>query len=575
MPRITIPLAANYDPIIRPIMISIAKNVRTLCNLPQDTPLILTGEFGSGQQLGRAYSVPGNPTSEKDELFNSKSRLTVTGIDLIKNEEILTNSGRNADYQPMWEDNKLGISLRPIYIASQITLDFRYTASTQSEAIKFRDEHAVKRSESLGALTHLIKYDIPVGEDVLTYLAHFHELRETIAGYGENFTDYFKKHQCREWTVLGAQDADELKGLISIPEIQRHVLGEFDFSDIPTENKVDGNTTWEIQFSYRVTYHRCTHLYLAYPLAVHQQHIAPPFFNSTPRFSVDELNNRNSSIAVQALDSIKGVGSIDPAIMGGVRWPLHDDWIPQAAPRFTKPVVNWMLSLDPDKPSELLDLNDLPDVRLTLEMINYLKASRTGVFKIGRSAINLQVWVGDTVMSPDLFYLTEDLVVMSYKPMSLRAIYHVRLAFNTFYDNFTAGAVETLLKHPYAAIQIFTSIVPTIDAEHIERNGMLFGKFLKPDYAKWFYDYIRNKNIGVEQLLSSDLTKVGWVPRTNEKDPAIGSGSTWKGWEGDPNYHPEPGYVDTDGKLPTSFNDNRRWIRLVQHLAILTKRRED
>lgn len=564
MPKFTIPLVANHDAISRPIISSIARKVTKLCNLPQ-ADVHFAGEFGTGIQ-------PGSAMGDRNSMrFESDSRFTVTGIDQTINEHISQLSIRTNDYPPVWEDQNLGISIRPVYVSSEVTLAFQYIAGSHAEAIKWRDEYAIRRAEGRWVTSHEVQYDIPVHDAVLGLLEHLHGLRENIDGYGDTFPEYFNKHMTRKWVTLATQDMDEEKFLLAVPERQKNLGGTFDFSDVPRENKVDGNVTYEIEFSYRMTYLRCTHLYITYPLVVHQQHIGVEYFDPNPRYRTDELPNGNSSIAIRALDAYDGVGLLATRPYDGYCYPTHDEWIPAGEyPAFTKAVMTWMIGLDPKKPQDFFDLNDFPEMRLTLEMVNYLKACGDDVFTQGRSAVHLQVWAGDFCMEDGMFTIDENLKIRSKQPTSLKTNYHLRMAFNTDYGRFTSRAKRLMYDHPYATLQIFKSIYPSLNIQRAVAFFTPNGK-LPYDYIEWFFNHIRHKNLGITPTVS-DFLKDPWHHTGEVNDPAIGSGSTWRGGEN----HPGELDKDSDPKgniLPDNYKGTNKNVMYVQYLAIMTSKR--
>lgn len=542
MPRITIPLAVNYHNISRPIAMSIARDVMKLCNIKLETPIYMTGEF---EQLKQ----PGSNIGDTDEVrFESNQRIVVTADDSIKNDSVVTTLVRSNEEPPILEDRRLGISVRPIYVQSDVVLSFKYTCSTQQQAIKWRDEFAVRRAENRSAIHHEITYDIPIQDGLLGLLTHLHQLRERIAGYGDSFVEYFKAIQCREIAAVGAVDGDIQKLLLTVPETQAPVTGYFDFSDIPKEVKVSGNSTWEIEFTYKTTYRRCTHLYIAYPLLVHQQHISKRYFSSRPRFSVEELT-KTGAIGVEALDILdRNVDSLPPP-SDGLRFPFYDEWIPapRAQPPYTYPSVTWMVAIDPASPTVLMNLLDIPDLRFTLEVEAYFKEVYAKLTLRGGASVLFTLFADDRPVDQSLIEIDADLNVLSKIPLDLRRQYHVRLSFPTFYPLFFGNAIDVMQKHTLATLQVFQTIIPELDVELALEKYTFGGKYLTRAYIHWFYRYLQNKGIGF-----------GDIEREIDNRP----------------YGPYPG-----GKFPGTGNHGSRRLgyrsgpKFVQYLSILSMKR--
>ena len=491
MPRITLPLTTSYENITRPVAMSIARDVMRICNISQDTPLYIPGEFEQVNQ-------PGTAMGQSDEIrWQSESRIYGTVTDIIKNDAVMQAVVRQNEQPPFLEDRQLGVSLRPVYIPSDLTISFRHTFSTRQEAIRWRDEMAVRRAENRTSLSHEIQYDIPIGDGVLSTLGHLHELRENIAGYGQDFTSWFRGMRRAMFVMIGTQDGREETLTMMVRQKQVHITGYFDFSDIPQEAKVDGNSTWEVQFSYRLQYDRCTHLYFAYPLVVHQQHIAEAFFDSTPRFGVEEVN-KNGSIGITALDHMNEYVNSFPPPMGGLRVPYYDEWIPPKSqqPTYTVPVVSWMIVLDPEDPQNILDLTDLPDMQWALQVDTLFRLFPGKLTVRGQSPVLFTLYCDDVAMDQSILKIDESLHVRTTRTLDLRRTYHLRMSFVTNYSLLTAEAVNDMKRNAVATLMIFQTVWPTLDVEQA-MQGLLDDQYLTTNYIIWFYQLLMDHGVGM------------------------------------------------------------------------------
>src|SRR5690606_28447320 len=185
MPKITVRLASTYETISRPVAMSVAKDVMRICDIPDTVKLYMRGEF---EQLNQ----PGTNMGENDGIrYGSAARLVVEAEDSVRNSSLLSQTVRSNEQPPFLEDRSLGISVRPIFVESDLVLRFKYVASTRQEAQRWIDDFAIRRAEDRGPIHHEISYDIPFHDSLLALFAHFHELRENISGYGDDFQTYF------------------------------------------------------------------------------------------------------------------------------------------------------------------------------------------------------------------------------------------------------------------------------------------------------------------------------------------------------------------------------------------------
>lgn len=514
MPRITVPLAVNYDNITRPVSMAIARDVMKLCAIDQNTPVYMPGEFEKNRQPGSDIGV------SDSVVFESYQRMLVQIEENIRNESVMQQVVRQNELPPILEDRYLGISVRPVYMQSDITINFRYVCSTRQQAIRWRDDFAARRAENRTSISHEISYDIPLHDSLIGLLAHLHSLRENVAGYGESFDEYFKQILSRPISSVGTLDGNVDKLLIVVPEKQAQITGWFDFTEIPKETKQDGNITWEIQFSYKVMYHRCTHLYVTYPLLVHQQHIDAKFFSSKPRFSVEELP-KSSAIGIRALDVIDGFVDSYPPPVDGFRIPYYDEWIPapRAQPLYTLPVFTCMLSLDPKDPTALVNLSDFEEFQFTDQMMDFFKQYHRQITLPKQSPVLFTLFADDVALNPSLISIDEDLNVVSVKGLNLRRMYHLRLSLVSDILGLSDKAIEALQKHPEAALQIFHSLLPSLDVQWAMENAIVGDRLLSKKYILWFYKFITNKMKGSKY--AGGVNEEGMSDNNN---PLVGNG---------------------------------------------------
>lgn len=491
MPRITLALTTNYENITRPVAMSIARDVMRICDIDQKTPLYMPGEFEQVNQPGTAVG------ESQDIRWASDRRLVVVAEDSIKNDAVLTGSVRDNEQPPFLDDRRLGVSLRPVYVTSDLVLSFKYICATRQEAVRWRDEMAVKRKENRTAITHQIEYDIPISDGTLGTLAHLYELRENIAGYGQSFAEWFKAIQCVPFHLIGTVDGRDDTLSMMVKQRQAAITGYFDFSDIPKERKVAGNSTWEIEFSYNLQYDRCTHLYFVYPMVVHQQHIGADFFDATPRFSVEELD-KHGSIGIKALDTMNEWVNYYPAPTGGLRVPYYDEWIPpkSAQPVYTVPIISWMIVLDPSDPQDILDLSTLPDMTFINEIDTLFRNGPEKLTVKGRSPVMFTLYCDDTPMAQEILVIDEHLRVRTTRPLDLRRSYHLRMSFVTNYALLVPECIMDMKTNPVATLLLFQTIVPPLDVEWAMRR-LIDGKYIVTNYLVWFYQFIMDHGYGM------------------------------------------------------------------------------
>lgn len=585
MPKITHALVSSYENITRPVAASVARDVMRFCSIPQSIPVYMPGEFDRADQAG---SKEGDSVAIR---WRSNRRMIVVVEDTIKQDALLSVITRENEQPPFLEDRRLGFSLRPIYVPANMSLSVRYICATRQEAIRWRDDQAVRRAENRTALAHQIDYSLPLSDWALGLVAHLHQLREGVAGYGDSFAAYFKSVQRAPVHVIGTQDHRAETRSLMIPQRQTAITGWFDFTDIPKETKVDGNSTWEVQFTYNLQYDRCTHYYIAYPLVVHQQHVGADYFDAAPRFGVEELE-KNGSIGITALDHMNEWVNNYPQPVGGLRVPYYDDWLPPKAnqAQYTVPMMSWMIVLDPNDPQEILDLSLLPDMRFVEEVDTFLRATHQHLTARGRSPLIFTLWCNDIPMDQSLLEIDKHLRVRVNKPLDMRYNYHLRMSFVTNYSLLYESCIMDMKRHAVASLLIYQTVVPMLDVE-IALEHLVDGQYLATKYIIWFYQFLVDHGYGCfnqgghrSQVLGRSRNNANLLEsqrsvgsRRVVRDASFYTGSNWRLNTADGGLSSSTGewLDDTEWYYDESNPDlrhRRRRPKYVQFLAIMTKR---
>lgn len=501
MPRVTLKVHGTYESITRPVALGVSRDVMAATGIDErKTESVLLGEFSRREQLGSKMG------ESQDVSFGSNSRTTMTVEDNIKYDSILNTHVRSKEHPPILADKRLGIGVFPVYVDSELTITFRYSAANKEEALKWRDDYAIKRAEDRTVLYHELLYYIPMQDGIFELLYHLWELREKISGYGDTFEEYLKEIQQRELTTLTRVDGDISTASIAVPEKQIQVTGWFDFTEPPKEEKQDGSTVWNIEWSYKCLYKRCTHFYITYPIAIHQSHIGRKYFDDRKYYSYEDMG-KNQGIRIISDNKIRANQTSEYiAESDGLRFPHWDDWIPKLGQdsniRKTRPMLTWLVGLDPKNPKKIFDFTTMPELRLGLEIDTFMRKFHSKVTNRRKSIIYVRVYKNDIPLSDDSIYMDENLVLWSRNGLDLRDLFHVRLSIVISPSLLDKEAIDDLRRNPDVWYVIGKTLDNGLDDKTFLDN-LVSGKVLKSKYIEQELHEIESKrNI-------QDMTSMG------------------------------------------------------------------
>lgn len=518
VPNFTVPIANTYDAITRPVSMMLAKEVKRICMIAEDTPLRMAGERGVTNQ-------PGTDLFKKDEIrFGSTDVVYCTATEIPRNNQLLATPVRNMlEYQPVVFDKEIGLFIKPVYVQHDIRLEFKYRAGSKHAAEKWKNERMLRIAESRSSMQHTFLYNLTMNEGLLGLLHHVHTLRETCAGYGDTFTEWFKQIQQREFHVAGTTDGDINKSTILIGERQAHICGYFEPGDIPVPVKEDDTTMYEVDFTYVVSYMKPVHWHVVYPIMVHQQHISLDYIDITPRYSVDDLDQNLSSASWNALERIRwSVQGRSHQTEGGLRYPYYDEWfVPEDHVDYSIPVISWMLGLEPLQPQYVVDLKDLPDMDFTDTFSAYLKACHQGLTHKGKSMVRFTIYEDTSPLAQEYLVVDDELNVRTTQPLSMRKLYHLRMSFVTSLTGLDCTVVPLLLDHPIAALEMFQTMLPMLDVEWAWKHAVTEDGKLDERYLHWVMHTLEQKRLGYKATDRNQLKREVFLNPIPEVTPII------------------------------------------------------
>lgn len=517
MPNFTVPIANTYDAITRPVSVMLAKEVMRICMIDEKTPIRIAGERG-------VTSQPGSDLYKQDELrFGSNASLYCTVDEVVRNNQLFATPVRTNEYTPVILDSKLGVVVRPVYVQHDLKLEFKYRAPSKHAAERWRSERMLRIAESRAAMQHTFLYNLTLNEGVLGLLHHIYTLRETLAGYGDSFVEWFKSIQVREFYTAGTMDGDVGKSTLMVGERQAHLCGYFEPGDIPKEVKEDDTTVYEVDFTYSISYMKPVHWYVRYPLMIHQQHVSLDYADITPRYSVDDLDQNLASQSWNALERIRwSVQGRAPQAEGGLRYPYYDDWfVPTDHVDYSVPVISWMIALEPLQPQYVVDLKDLPDMDFTDHFTAYLKATHAGLTEKGKSLVRFTLYEDNSPLAQEYLYIDSELNVRTKEPLSLRKMYHLRMSFSTSLLGMACSVEPMLLNHPVAALEMFQTLLPMLDVEWAWRNAVTSDGKLDKRYLYWVMHTLEQKRIGFKSQSQAPLRRNVFLNPIPEVTPIV------------------------------------------------------
>lgn len=459
MPNITHQVPDTYSSIMRPMAITVARDLMKLMGLPRDTLLQFAG---AAETVAQGGVVIGEPDDSPVRFpFSGKVTLEVSEREI--EDRVLTQAVKQDEAVYVFWDSALRVSIKPIYVGTEVTLSLRYRARDRVEAEQWRDEFRHRTAQGRKELLHEAAYHYGFPDAFLVILHEIYTMRENVAPYGETLKDWLQNHTSEKVTRLVNQ-AGELPHIV-VGETQIQLLGWFDFIAQPEQpTKTDAGATWEAGFDYIFNYDKPIALNMRYPLLVHNQLLDVKFRPSEPVYQLGR-RARYPSYTRFLLDQFTGKYMLPDYsdTSGGVMIPAFDEWYPSYVPPSTAGLLYALCQVDLQNPTAIVNFGELGEYEFDPDVLEFLKIEAPFMGTLYNSIFHLSLFLWNEPLYDGAILVNPvTLDVTSRIPMDPRQMYHMRLGLITKLSLLTPAAIDRLRDHGPAAIKVIQALDPTV-----------------------------------------------------------------------------------------------------------------
>ena len=452
MPSVSLTLQDVQQSVARPTIFNILDQIKDITKLPKDLQIQFSGDAGFVQTAGTSIDE-----TQRDPKFGSDRYLFVEVSEYYDIASIQEVRPHSFDHLPIFEDRALPLSLRPIYVTSEVNIQLRYRSTSEVECRRWLSDMFLKTSRGRMLNLHDTQYTYTLPHSFISLIEHIWQLRENVAGVGESFQNYFTRCASDRLTIQSNRAGE--KRTLAVTEKQARIQGFFDFQGVPDKPQKDRETgTWEVSFSYKFNYQRPEAVYLHYPVSVHNQFLhekyqqtklkpLDPFYRTTYNSNSYEwlsLFENDSPYRIQRI--------LDTSIC----IPEFDDFIPTNPSPAYGTVATILIFLDEGRQT-LLNLNDLGDYLIDQDVMAYLVGEIPYMTQMFRSLFFIHLYEGDKALSDTVLEILPDMTVRAKEPLDYRKVYHLRIGLCVETNMVHKEALKRLIKLPKAFVKVLSA----------------------------------------------------------------------------------------------------------------------
>lgn len=509
MPRLTTQIPETYEAITRPVAYDVIRAIGELLHMPGDTEILLGGTTAESVQSGSTLSYEGMPSK-----FSGHSRIQVTMTEGTEENMVLTENANQENQPVCFLDRGLGVRLRPIYASTVITLSFNIRSRSRAEAAKIRDEMQMRSAMGRRQILHSATYGYGIPDTHVALLQDIYALREQVAGYGDTFDAWLKKHASKRLGQVSDQAGANTIWMFG--ETQNSIQGIFDFNVAPeSPDKSDDSGSYNYPIEYKFRYDKVVGMSMDYPLVVHNQQIPEKWHGIkqaggyTPNPYDHCMYSDTFSAVLRKLFLNR---KLTPSPIDGVRYPVYDDWMPKAVTVDTSTVYVTMIAVSEHDPYDVIDLTQLDGVIIDGDIRAYMASQGKNLGVRRLAAIHVGLYNGQTWMGDEAITISSDLKVRTVNPMCLRDRYHLRISVLNDLMILTDQARFSLRMQGVAAQKILLTLQQNLyQGQYVPKlhNGIMPDQYLLEcanrinRYKKPFYTGLEHRMLTVGNFLIS------------------------------------------------------------------------
>ena len=511
--------------VIRPAIKDIITQLQEITNIPKDTKILYTDYIQAGYQKGSTMTQQINKPLDRTS-FQFGNQLAIEVETSYNEGNISSTAVRQPEQIPIFNDDKLGIIIKPVYSKTDIRINIRYRSSSPTEGKKWRDGIRMHISNMRDINLHDITYHYGVPGQFINILKEIHRLRENVAGYGQNLETYLSAHATTKFTTVANQSGSQKQ--LSIAEKQMRVLGLYDFEIAPEKGDPDDvNSAWITSFSYNVSFDVPIACNMRYPIFIHNQLLDEKYIPYEDNaYDIDKVDKAYS----MSLDAFSHFDASLPVLNDNektkiINIPEFDEFHYTGVLKGTVPILSVLCSIDDSDKKQLLNLKDLGDYGIDSDILAFLEEEHFYLTKPYKSIffVSMYKFSGQT---PDTEILVDsDLNVRSRtRDLSFRENHRVMFSIMKDLTYLDRESLSRLKRHKNAAIKVLKALnvnrgILNLIAHHVNFNSLL-GDSLPTgeDLRKLQMQYIQRNTVNTSMVLAYKYvdkeTLNGYILRT-------------------------------------------------------------
>ena len=349
-------------------------------------------------------------------------------------DELTTTAVHQLSAFPIFEDRDINVFIYPIYVKSDVTIDFTYISPSKTEATRIRDDIRLRLSQTRNITIHDVEYDIFVPKEVEEFIADIHELKNRLVP--QNLEDYFREHSSKRMHLITDMTNKENTKL-AVFEKQVRIVGLFDFSSMPEKLEIDNeNSTYKITFSYKLSLDVPRAIGIKYPVMICNKPLPSKYlqFIEDHKVNSQEEYKRNLGYtnSLHALSHFEAHRQLENRVDINlpINVPLFDDFNIRQGHKGYCILASFLTDINETDKRSLMNLREIDPYYIPDKLLNFIELGENGyIINPYMSFLYLGLHQDDLHFDNNILTIDSNLNIKSNIDLSLMKPTRVTLSF--------------------------------------------------------------------------------------------------------------------------------------------------
>lgn len=374
MPAVSLTLEDTNRTILNNAYFKIINDIVEATKIPYSTVIAVHKDID--------YTLTDHKTNEtgveKKNLPSTASlrRIQASITEEYNEDELTTTAVHQVSAFPIFEDRDVSVFVFPIYVKSDITIEFNYFTPSKTEANRIRDDIRIRLSQTRNISLHDIEYDILVPEIVEDFIEDVYNLKNRLVP--QPLEQYFRDHSTKRMHLI-TDMANAENARIAIYEKQVRIVGLFDFSSMPEKVEADNeNSTYKVSFSYKLSFDVPRAIGLRYPVMICNKLLPSKYIKFIEDNKVNSMEEQKRNLgytqSLHALSHFESHRQLENRI--DINYPINipafDDFNTRQGHKGYVIISSFLTEIDETDKRTLLNLREIDPFYIPEKLLNFI-----------------------------------------------------------------------------------------------------------------------------------------------------------------------------------------------------------